>query len=206
MLSIISLVPVKSVRFPGINGVAWDVVEFPSQFLEAFAYEKPILKRFAFHYETQEPMRDELLDKIKDTKNYQAALGILRQVEFSLFDFNLHQKLYQGDEVQALLNEIRKTTALLHVPEYNKFQHGFAHIFAGGYAAGYYSYKWAEVLSADAFFECIDENGFNQEKAEGYQKYILNRGGSEEMSALYKQWLGREPKVESLLKLYGIEA
>ncbi|SFV59597.1 Oligopeptidase A [hydrothermal vent metagenome] len=189
----------------GINGVAWDVVEFPSQFLEAFAYEKPILKRFAFHYETNKPMSDELLDKIKDTKNYQASLGILRQVEFSLFDFKLHLKLHQGDEVQALLNKIRETTALLPVPEYNKFQNGFAHIFAGGYSAGYYSYKWAEVLSADAFYACIDENGFNKEKAEGYQKYILNRGGSEEMSELYKKWLGREPKVESLLKLYGIE-
>ncbi|MBU1669183.1 M3 family metallopeptidase [bacterium] len=190
----------------GINGVAWDVVEFPSQFLEAFAYEKPILKRFAFHYKTGEPMSEELLDKIKDTKNYQAALGILRQVEFSLFDFNLHKKLYQEDEVQALLDDIRKTTALLEVPSYNKFQNGFAHIFSGGYAAGYYSYKWAEVLSADAFFECIDEKGFKQDKADGYHQCILNRGGSEDMSELYKQWLGREPKVESLLKLYGIEA
>ena len=190
----------------GINGVAWDVVEFPSQFLEAFAYEKPILKRFAFHFESSKPMSDELLNKIKDTKNYQASLGILRQVEFSLFDFNLHKKLYQGDEVQALLDGIRKGTALLPVPEYNKFQNGFAHIFAGGYSAGYYSYKWAEVLSADAFYACIDENGFNQEKADGYQKYILNRGGSEDMSILYKEWLGREPKVESLLKLYGIKA
>jgi oligopeptidase A len=191
----------------GVNGVAWDVIEFPSQFLEAFAYEKPILKRFAFHHETKEPMSDELLNKIKETKNYQAALGILRQVEFSLFDFNLHKKLYKGDEVQALLDGIRETTALLKVPEYNKFQNGFAHIFAGGYAAGYYSYKWAEVLSADAFYECLDDEcGFNQEKADGYLKYILNKGGSEDMSSLYKQWLGREPKVESLLKLYGIEA
>ena len=190
----------------GINGVAWDVVEFPSQFLEAFSYEKPILKRFAFHHETGEPMSEELLDKIKETKNYQAALGIMRQVEFSLFDFNLHKKLYQGEEVQALLDGIRETTALLEVPSYNKFQNGFAHIFAGGYSAGYYSYKWAEVLSADAFYECLDEkNGFNQEKADGYLKYVLNKGGSEDMSSLYKQWLGREPKVESLLKLYGIE-
>ncbi|CAA6810885.1 MAG: Oligopeptidase A (EC [uncultured Sulfurovum sp.] len=191
----------------GINGVAWDVVEFPSQFLEAFSYEKPILKRFAFHHETGEPMSEELLDKVKETKNYQAALGILRQVEFSLFDFNLHKELYQGDEVQALLDGIRETTALLNVPEYNKFQNGFSHIFAGGYAAGYYSYKWAEVLSADAFYACLDEEaGFNQEKADGYLHYILNKGGSEDMSSLYKQWLGREPKVESLLKLYGIEA
>jgi len=190
----------------GINGVAWDVVEFPSQFLEAFSYEKPILKRFAFHHETGEPMSDALLDKIKETKNYQSALGIVRQVELSLFDFNLHKKLYQGDEVQALIDAIRETTALLKVPSYNKFQNGFAHIFAGGYAAGYYSYKWAEVLSADAFYACIDEEkGFNQEKADGYLKYVLNKGGSEDMSSLYKQWLGREPKVESLLKLYGIE-
>lgn len=189
----------------GINGVAWDVVEFPSQFLEAFAYEKPILKRFAFHHETGEPMSDELLEKIKETKNYQSALGIVRQVELSLFDFNLHKKLYQGEEVQALIDGIRETTALLKVPSYNKFQNGFAHIFAGGYAAGYYSYKWAEVLSADAFYECLDEqSGFNQEKADGYLKYVLNKGGSEDMSSLYKQWLGREPKVESLLKLYGI--
>lgn len=188
----------------GINGVAWDVVEFPSQFLESFAYEKPILKRFAFHYETGESMSEKLLDKIKETKNYQAALGILRQVELSLFDFNLHKAVYKGDEVQSLVDDIRETTALLDVPSYNKFQNGFSHIFSGGYAAGYYSYKWAEVLSADAFFACIDEHGFNQEKAEGYQKYILNRGGSEDMSSLYKQWLGREPKVESLLKLYDI--
>ena len=190
----------------GINGVAWDVVEFPSQFLEAFAYEKPILKRFAFHHETGEPMSEELLNKINDTKNYQAALAILRQVEFSLFDFNLHKALYQGEKVQSLLNGIRETTALLEVPEYNKFQNGFAHIFAGGYAAGYYSYKWAEVLSADAFFACTDESGFNQEKADGYLKYILNRGGSEDMSSLYKQWLGREAEVGALLKLYGIDA
>ncbi len=190
----------------GVNGVAWDVIEFPSQFLEAFAYEKPILKRFAFHHETGEPMSDELLEKINSTKNYQAAMGILRQVEFSLFDFKLHLKLHKGDEVQELLDDVRKKTALLEVPEYNKFQNGFAHIFAGGYAAGYYSYKWAEVLSADAFFACTDESGFNQEKADGYLKYILSRGGSVDMNILYKEWLGRDAEITSLLKLYGIEA
>ncbi len=190
----------------GVNGVAWDVIEFPSQFLEAFAYEKPILKRFAFHHETAELMSDELLDKINSTKNYQAAMGILRQVEFSLFDFKLHLKLHKGDEVQELLDDVRKKTALLEVPAYNKFQNGFAHIFAGGYAAGYYSYKWAEVLSADAFFACTDESGFNQEKADGYLKYILNKGGSVDMNILYKEWLGRDAEVASLLKLYGIEA
>ncbi len=189
----------------GINGVAWDVVEFPSQFLENFAYEEAILRRFAFHYESGEPISNKLISKIKETKNYQAALGILRQVEFSLFDFKLHQSLYQGEEVQALLNDIRKRTSLLPVPDYNKFQHGFAHIFAGGYSAGYYSYKWAEVLSADAFFECIDEkNGFNKDKAKGYKKYILSNGGAKDMSELYQEWLGRKADVQSLLKLYEI--
>jgi len=190
----------------GINGVAWDVVEFPSQFLENFAYEAAILKRFGFHYESEEPISNELMAKIKETKNYQAALGILRQVEFSLFDFKLHQGLYQGEEVQALLDSIREKTSLLPAPNYNKFQHGFAHIFAGGYAAGYYSYKWAEVLSADAFFSCLDENsGFDKEAAKGYKEYILANGGSKEMSELYQEWLGRKADVKSLIKLYDLD-
>jgi len=189
----------------GINGVAWDVVEFPSQFLENFAYEAAILKRFGFHYESAEPISNALMAKIKETKNYQAALGILRQVEFSLFDFTLHQGLYQGEEVQALLDGIRAKTSLLPVPTYNKFQHGFAHIFAGGYAAGYYSYKWAEVLSADAFFSCLDEtSGFDKKAAKGYKEYILANGGSKEMSELYQEWLGRKADVKSLIKLYEI--
>jgi len=189
----------------GINGVAWDVVEFPSQFLENFAYESAILKRFGFHYKTAEPISDELMAKIKESKNFQAALGILRQVEFSLFDFKLHQKLYHGEEVQILLDSIREKTSLLKPPSYNKFQHGFAHIFGGGYAAGYYSYKWAEVLSADAFFSCLDEKeGFDKEHAKGYKEIILANGGAKEMSELYKEWLGRKAEVNSLIKLYEI--
>jgi len=190
----------------GINGVAWDVVEFPSQFLENFAYEAAILKRFGFHYKTGEPISGDLMTKIKKTKNYQAALGILRQVEFSLFDFQLHQNLYQGKEVQDLIDSIREKTSLIKAPEYNKFQHGFAHIFAGGYAAGYYSYKWAEVLSADAFFTCLDEKeGFNKESAKGYKAFILSNGGAKEMSDLYQEWLGRKADVKSLTKLYEID-
>lgn len=189
----------------GINGVAWDVVEFPSQFLENFAYEGAILRRFGFHYESGEPIPQTLIEKIKETKNFQAALGILRQVEFSLFDFKLHQKLYQGEEVQALLDGIREKTSLLKPASYNKFQHGFSHIFGGGYAAGYYSYKWAEVLSADAFFECTDEaHGFDKDKAKGYKEIILANGGAKEMSELYQTWLGRKPQVASLTKLYDI--
>lgn len=189
----------------GINGVAWDVVEFPSQFLENFAYEEAILKRFGFHYKTGEPISNALMEKIKETKNFQAALGILRQVELSLFDFMLHQNLYQGEEVQALIDTIREKTSLLKAPDYNKFQYGFSHIFAGGYAAGYYSYKWAEVLSADAFFSCLDdEDGFNKAHAKGYKEFILANGGSKEMSQLYEEWLGRKPDVKSLTRLYEI--
>ena len=189
----------------GINGVAWDVVEFPSQFLENFSYEAAILERFGFHYQTGEPISEELMAKIKETKNFQAALGILRQVEFSLFDFMLHQNLYQGEEVQRLIDSIREKTSLLKSPSYNKFQHGFAHIFAGGYAAGYYSYKWAEVLSADAFFSCLDDDaGFDKEHAQGYKEFILSNGGSKEMSELYEEWLGRKADVKSLTKLYEI--
>ncbi len=191
----------------GIHGVAWDVVEFPSQFLENFAYEAPILRRFAVHHDSGEPIPETLLARIKAAKNFQSAMGMLRQLEFALFDFRLHQRLYQGEEVQKLLDEVRSQVSVLQPPKYNRFQHGFAHIFAGGYAAGYYSYKWAEVLSADAFFACIDDEGsFVPEKAQGYRRHILEKGGSEEMSALYQQWLGRKPRLESLTKLYGIEA
>jgi oligopeptidase A len=189
----------------GINGVAWDVVEFPSQFLENFAYEAPILGRFAFHYKNGSRIPDGLLARIKAAKNFQAAMGMLRQLEFAIFDFRLHQKLCQGGEVQKLLDGVREKTALLKPPPYNRFQHGFSHIFAGGYAAGYYSYKWAEVLSADAFFACVDGKGdFIPEQAESYRRFILERGGSESMSSLYQKWLGRKPKLESLIRLYGM--
>ncbi|NPA27806.1 MAG: M3 family metallopeptidase [Epsilonproteobacteria bacterium] len=188
----------------GIEGVAWDVVEFPSQFLENFAYESEIIKRFAFHYQTNEPISDELIKKIKATKNFNAALFMLRQIEFSLFDFMLHQKLYQGKEVNELLNNIRKKTSLLEVPEYVRFEHGFAHIFAGGYGAGYYSYKWAEVFSADAFFECLDKGNFNKIRAKEYKEHILEKGASKDMSKLYYEWLKRRPKSSSLIKLYEI--
>jgi len=190
----------------GINGVAWDVVEFPSQFLENFAYEGAILRRFGFHYETGDPISDTLIARISAAKNFQAALGILRQVELALFDFRLHQKPYQGADVQTLLDTIRQKTSLLLPPPAHRFQHGFAHIFAGGYAAGYYSYKWAEVLSADAFFACADaHSGLDPEKAQGYKTHILTRGGSQAMSRLFKDWLGHAPAAESLLRLYDID-
>lgn len=189
----------------GVNGVEWDAVEFPSQFLENFAYEPHVLKLFAKHYQTGETISDEMIQKLVDTKNFLSAMGMLRQLEFSIFDFRLHTKLYQGDEVQELLDEIRKDTALIKTPKYNKFQNGFAHIFAGGYAAGYYSYKWAEVLSADAYFSVVDEGIFGSKTAKKYLDIVLNGGGSASMEVLFKEFLNREPNPANLLRLNGIK-
>jgi oligopeptidase A len=198
-----SKVPERSVS--GVEGIAWDVVEFPSQFLENFAYEAEILKEFGYHYKTNEPISNELLTKIKSAKNYQAAMGMLRQIEFALFDFKLHQKLYKGQEVNDLINKIREDTAIIKPPKYVRFEHGFAHIFAGGYAAGYYSYKWAEVFSADAFFECLDNGAFNLNRAKEYKEHILQKGSSKDMSTLYKEWLNKQPQTSALIKLYEIK-
>jgi oligopeptidase A len=190
----------------GISGVAWDVVEFPSQFLEYFAYDKEVLKLFAKHYETGEVLSDEAIDRIINAKNFQSSLGMLRQVEFALFDFKLHQKLYETeDDVQKVLDSVRDKVSVMNPPKYNKFQNGFSHIFAGGYAAGYYSYKWAEVLSADAFFMFIDSGKvLNKELAVKYKNIILKNGGSKDMDKLFFELTNREPSVDSLLKIDGI--
>ncbi len=188
----------------GINGVAWDVVEFPSQFLEYFSYDKDVLKMFAKHHETNEVLNDEMIDKLIKAKNFQSSLSMLRQCEFALFDFKLHQNIYQGEEVQNLLDTLRDEISVVKPPKYNKFQNGFAHIFGGGYAAGYYSYKWAEVLSADAFYLFIDNGTFNKELASKYKDLILGKGGSEDMNDLYFQLANRKPDVKSLLKIDGI--
>ena len=188
----------------GVNGVEWDAVEFPSQFLENFAYEPLVLKQFASHHQTGEIIPDKMIKKLVKSKNFLSASGMLRQLEFSIFDFKLHTKPHAKDEVQNLLNEIRKDTSLIKTPSYNKFQNGFAHVFAGGYAAGYYSYKWAEVLSADAFYNVIDEGIFNSNTAKKYLEIILNGGGAKSMSLLFKELMGREPNPSNLLRLNGI--
>lgn len=190
----------------GVHGVEWDAVEFPSQLLENFAYEPKVLKLFAKHHETGEVLRDEMINKLDKSRNFQSAMGMLRQLEFSIFDFKLHMKLHTGDQVQALLDSIRDEFSLLKPPSYNKFQNGFAHIFAGGYAAGYYSYKWAEVLSADAFFHFIDNGIFEEEIAASYRDIILGLGGSESMSSLFEKFMGRELDTTGLLRLNGISA
>jgi len=188
----------------GVNGVEWDAVEFPSQFLENFAYEPEVLKLFAKHHESEEILSDLMIEKLVRAKNFQSAMGMLRQLEFSLFDFKLHLSLYQGEEVQHLLDRTREKTSLIKPPSYNKFQNGFAHIFAGGYAAGYYSYKWAEVLSADAFFAIVDQGIFDTKLGKDYANIILAKGGSQSMQELFLALLGREPQTQSLLRLNGI--
>ena len=189
----------------GVNGVEWDAVEFPSQFLENFAYEPKVLKLFASHYKTKEIISDEMINKLVRSKNFLSASAMLRQLEFSIFDFKLHSKLYQGDEIQNLLDDIREKTSIIKTPQYNKFQNGFSHIFAGGYSAGYYSYKWAEVLSADVFFSVVDEGIFNSNTAKKYLDIILNGGGSKSMSKLFFELMDREPNPEMLLRLNGIK-
>jgi oligopeptidase A len=188
----------------GVNGVEWDAVEFPSQFLENFAYEPQVLKLFAKHHETGEIISDVMIDKLVRAKNFQSAMAMLRQLEFALFDFTLHME--EAPDVQKTLDAVRERTALLKPPSYNKFQNGFSHIFAGGYAAGYYSYKWAEVLSADAFFAIVDQGVFDTAIGRDYLDVILGRGGSESMRILFYKLMEREPEPRSLLRLSGIEA
>ncbi len=195
---------VKEFGVSGVSGVEWDAVEFPSQYLENFAYNKEVLQSFAKHYESGEVLPDFMIDRLIKAKNFQSAMALQRQLEFSLFDFRLHQKLYQGSAVQKLLDAIRAQTALIKPPKYNKFQNGFAHIFAGGYAAGYYSYKWAEVLSADGYLATAKDGGIDKEMANRYYESILTKGGSKSMQELFLEFLKREPKVEALLELSGI--
>lgn len=189
----------------GVNGVEWDAVEFPSQFLENFAYEPKVLKLFAKHYKSGETIPEVMIDKLVESKNFLSAMAMLRQLEFSIFDFTLHTKLYQGDEVQNLLDSIRAQTSLIKVPSYNKFQNGFSHIFAGGYGAGYYSYKWAEVLSADAFYRVVDEGIFDSQSAKRYLEIVLNGGGAKSMEELFIEMMGMQANPESLLRLNGIK-
>ena len=189
----------------GVNGVEWDAIEFPSQFLENFAYEPQVLKMFATHYKTGETISNTMIDKLVRSKNFLSAMGMLRQLEFSIFDLKVHNGVYNENEVQNILNSIREETALIKTPEYNKFQNGFAHIFAGGYAAGYYSYKWAEVLSADVFYSVIDEGIFESQTAQKYLDVVLNGGGAKSMQSLFYELMDRNPDTSKLLRLNGIK-
>ena len=196
---------VSEINVSGINGVEWDGVEFPSQFLENFAYEEDVLKLFATHYKTKEPLSPLLIQKLKDAKNFHSSLMMLRQVEFSIFDMMIHLGLYNAKEVGIILNSVREEIAITLPPSYNKFQHSFSHIFAGGYSAGYYSYKWAEVLSADAFFKFIDAGIFDKNLANSYRDEVLKVGGSRSMYDSFIAFNKKEPNPDSLLRLNEIK-
>jgi len=190
----------------GINGVPWDAVELPSQFLENWCYEEEALAFISGHYETGEPLPKEMLDKMLAAKNFQSAMFILRQLEFGMFDFTLHTNYDPdlGAKVLETLAEVKAKVAVLPSVEWNRFSHSFGHIFAGGYGAGYYSYLWAEVLSADAFSRFEEEGIFNTETGQSFLNNILEMGGSEEPMELFKRFRGREPQVDAMLRHAGI--
>ena len=202
------LTQVNTAAVSGINGVAWDAVELPSQFLENWCWEPEALAFISGHVETGEPLPKALLDKMLAAKNFQSAMMLMRQLEFSLFDFAMHLNYNpeQPQDIAHVLNAIRQQVAVVKVPDFNRFQHSFSHIFAGGYAAGYYSYKWAEVLSADAFSRFEEEGIFNAETGDRFYREILSRGGEADAAELFKNFRGREPSVEPLLRHSGINA
>lgn len=190
----------------GINGIPWDAVEVASQFFENYAWEKEALYLIAQHYVTKHSLSPDLFAKMQRARNFQSAMQMLRQVEFSLFDFMLHMEFNPAEEkqIQKILSRIRNKISVVPVPDFNRFQHSFSHIFAGGYAAGYYSYKWAEVMAADAFELFLQTGIFNQELAKKYQQHILEPGGTRDFSEMFAAFRGREPNVQALLKHNGI--
>ncbi|MFN2382281.1 MAG: oligopeptidase A [Guyparkeria sp.] len=200
------LTRVDAVGVAGISGVAWDAVELPSQFLENWCWERDALDLFARHHATGEPLPSDLFERMRDARQFQAGMQMVRQLEFSLFDLLLHQEFDpdQGARIQETLDDVRRSVAVIQPPAYNRFQHGFAHIFAGGYAAGYYSYKWAEVLSADAWSRFEEDGVFNERAGADFLVHVLERGGSEDPLALFKAFRGREPSINPLLRQHGI--
>ncbi|HIL23038.1 MAG TPA: M3 family peptidase, partial [Alcanivorax sp.] len=188
----------------GINGVAWDAVELPSQFLENWCWTEDGIALISSHYQTGEPLPKEKLEKMLAAKNFQGAMQMVRQIEFSLFDMRIHAEYQPGLDIYQVLNEVREQVAVIQPPAFNRFPNSFGHIFAGGYAAGYYSYKWAEVLSADAYSRFEEEGEFNEETGRAFRTEILAKGGSKEPMELFKAFRGREPSVEPLLRHCGI--
>ena len=201
------LTRVETPGVSGISGVPWDAVELPSQFMENWCWEPDALAFISGHYETGEPLPKALLDKMLAAKNYQAALFILRQLEFGLFDFRLHTEFdpAKGAQILETLREVKKQVAVVPSPEWGRFPHAFSHIFAGGYAAGYYSYLWADVLAADAYSRFEEEGIFNRETGQSFLDNILTRGGAEEPMELFKRFRGREPQLDAMLEHYGIQ-
>lgn len=192
----------------GINGVPWDAVEFPSQFMENFCWEKESLSLIAEHYQTKLPLPDDLYQKMINAKHFQTGLHMVRQIEFSLFDFRLHLEYDSSipHSTQKILDQVRKKTSVIPVPEFNRFQDSFSHIFAGSYGAGYYSYKWAEVLSSDAYAEFEEKGIFDRKTGRSFMENILEVGGVRDPMVSFVAFRGREPNIEALLRHSGITA
>jgi len=190
----------------GIRGVPWDAVELPSQFMENFCWERAVVDMFARHYQSGEALPDVLFDRMLAAKNFQSAMQMLRQIEFALFDLRLHASRAPGEDgsVRDLLLAVRDEVAVLQPPAFNRFENSFSHIFAGGYGAGYYSYKWAEVLSADAFAAFEEEGVGNAETAARFRAELLSVGGSRDMGDAFVAFRGRAPAVDALLRHSGL--
>ena len=200
------LTHMETLGVSGIRGVPWDAVELPSQFMENFCWEHEVLDSFASHYQTGEKLPAELYEKMYAARNFHAGMQMLRQVEFALFDLLLHTGFDPNGKksVQELLDEVRQEVAVISPPAFNKFQNSFSHIFAGGYAAGYYSYKWAEVLSADAYAAFEEAGIFDPETAESFHNNILSIGGSRDIMQAFENFRGRKPTVDALLRHSGL--
>jgi oligopeptidase A len=190
----------------GINGVAWDAVELPSQFMENYAWLPEVLARIGAHALSGEPIPEGTLRQLIATRSFHAGLQTLRQVEFALFDMRVHAEYdpARGAHAYALLAEVRDEVAVTRIPEWNRYPHSFAHIFAGGYAAGYYSYKWAEVLAADAFAAFRAPGPFDRATAARFLDAVLSRGGSRDPLEAFIDFRGRRPEIGPLLELHGI--
>jgi oligopeptidase A len=198
------LTQVEELAVSGISGVEWDAVELPSQFMENFCWEWDVIKRLTAHVDSGEPLPHALFHKMIAAKNFQSGLQMLRQIEFSLFDMRVHDEAGAGDRVQPLLDEVRDEVSVLQPPPFNRFQHSFSHIFAGGYAAGYYSYKWAEVLSADAWSAFEESGVLDPATGRRWREAILEAGGGRPAMESFKAFRGREPKIDALLRHQGI--
>ncbi|MBA2711172.1 MAG: M3 family metallopeptidase [Tatlockia sp.] len=191
----------------GINGVEWDAVELPSQIFENWCWEKSALELLTAHVDSGEVLPEDLYNKLLAAKNFHSAMALMRQLEFSIFDLRIHQEFQkeQSGLVAKILNEVREQTTVVPIAAYNRFQNSFTHIFAGGYAAGYYSYKWAEVLSCDAFSRFEEEGVFNEQTGRDFLHSILEVGGSKKAADAYLQFRGRPAKVDALLIQSGIQ-
>ena len=200
------LTRVEDLGVSGINGVEWDAVELPSQFMENFCWEWDVLRHMTRHVDTGAPLPRELFDKMVAAKNFQSGLAMLRQLEFAVFDMRLHAEFAPTRTALQLLDEVRQKVAVLHPPSYNRFPNNFSHIFAGGYAAGYYSYKWAEVLSADAYSFFEEHGVLDPKSGQRFRDEILGVGGSRPAAESFKAFRGREPTVDALLRHNGMTA